>query len=189
MYRALMPIDTGKKRALAQVQAVKALPAASESVEVILLHVAGDDGGTEAVREMDAGELAVESLTGDLPVAAVETEVRRGEVAEEILAAADGNDADVIVLGGRKRSPMGSLIFGSISTDVLVNARRPVMITGDHLEAERDEAPLLGDEQDDVHETPRHDSDEPGPYRVPSGTERESPERRNPPEFSEDRSE
>lgn len=187
MYHVLVPIDTDEKRVLAQAQAVKALPAASESVEVTLLHVLGDDGrAPDAIRELDAGERAVEYLTGDLPVASLGTETRRGDVAEETLAAADDHDVDVIVLGGRKRSPMGSLIFGSVSTDVLLNARRPVMITGEYLDSERDDPPLLGDEQDEPHETPRHSSDEPGPYRVPAGTERDSPERRNPPDFSDE---
>lgn len=196
MYRVLMPIDGEEKRALAQSQAVMALPAASESVEVTLLHVS-DDGAPDTVRELDAGERAVEHLTGEPAVGALETEIRRGDVVEETLAAAATHDADVIVLGGRKRSPMGSLVFGSVSGDVLLNARRPVMVTGEHLESERADAPHLGHGQDAPRDTPRHRhrTDEPGPYRVPSGTERapgeqynpsEAREQQDPPEFGGD---
>lgn len=187
MYHVLMPIDTDEKRAHAQAQAVKALPDAAEAVEVTLLYVGEDDQTSGTLRELDAGERAVEFLTDDGPVATLETEIRQGDVAEEILDAAAAHDVDLIVLGGRKRSPMGSLVFGSVSTDVLTNARRPVMITGDYLQSERDQ-PLVGQEQDDVHETPRHSPDEPGPYHVPGGTEKRSGDKDKPPEYSDDQS-
>lgn len=54
-------------------------------------------------------------------------------VAEAILAAADEIDADQIIVGGRKRSPLGSVLFGSISQAVILDARRPVTVTGDTL--------------------------------------------------------
>lgn len=166
MYRVLMPIDTEGKRVLAQAQAVSALPTAAEAVEVTLLYVFDDEAQAEetSVRELPTGERAVEYLTGDRPVAEIETEGRWGDVAEEILDAARSHDIDVIVLGGRKRSPMGSLLFGSVSMDVLLNAERPVMITGEHLEDEREDT-LRGSDQNEPLETPGRS--ESGPENPP----------------------
>jgi nucleotide-binding universal stress UspA family protein len=69
----------------------------------------------------------------------VETATRWGDPAEQILQAADEIDADMIVLGGRKRSPLGSLLFGSVSQAVTLDATRPVVITGGSEEAEASE--------------------------------------------------
>lgn len=52
-------------------------------------------------------------------------------VAEAILAAASEIDADQIIVGGRKRSPLGSVLFGSITQQVILDADRPVTVTGD----------------------------------------------------------
>lgn len=62
---------------------------------------------------------------------------RRGEPAAEILRAAETMNADVILLGGRKRTPLGSLVFGSVSQSVLLDATMPVVITGGVGERER----------------------------------------------------
>lgn len=50
-----------------------------------------------------------------------------GEPAETILSATDGVDAHFLIVGGRKRSPVGKAIFGSTSQEVLLNADCPVV--------------------------------------------------------------
>jgi rubredoxin len=45
--------------------------------------------------------------------------------------------ANQIVLGGRKRSTLGALVFGSVSQDVTLNATQPVTITGGVEDLER----------------------------------------------------
>lgn len=157
MYHVLMAIDTGIKRVRAQAEAVIALPAASESVEVTLLHVFEDEAEESSIQQLTAGDQVIEYLTEERSVASLDTEIRSGDVAAEILDAAETHDVDALVLGGRKRSPMGSLLFGSVATDVLLHADRPVTITGDHLAEEREDSPLMGEEQDDLYESPRKD--------------------------------
>ncbi|CAN7595863.1 universal stress protein [Terrabacter sp. LjRoot27] len=47
--------------------------------------------------------------------------------AEEILAAASEVDADLVVIGVRRRSPVGKLVTGSTSQQVLLDASCPVL--------------------------------------------------------------
>lgn len=57
----------------------------------------------------------------------VRTVGRIGSPDDEILTAADDFDAQYIVVGGRKRSPVGKALFGSTTQAVLLNADRPVV--------------------------------------------------------------
>jgi nucleotide-binding universal stress UspA family protein len=53
--------------------------------------------------------------------------IESGEPSEEILAYANEHDVDQIVLGFRKRTPTGKLVFGSTAQDVLLSTARPVI--------------------------------------------------------------
>ena len=52
---------------------------------------------------------------------------RVGNVPREILDYAREQGAQYIVIGGRKRSPLGKAIFGSVSQAVIQQAARPVV--------------------------------------------------------------
>jgi len=60
----------------------------------------------------------------------VTTRSEGGDPAEIIVQVAREIDADLIVMGGRKRSSLGSLLFGSVSQAVILDTIRPVMMTG-----------------------------------------------------------
>lgn len=53
---------------------------------------------------------------------------RRGNPAEEIVAHADDTDASYIVIGGKRRSPAGKALFGSVTQSVLLDTDRPVLV-------------------------------------------------------------
>lgn len=53
---------------------------------------------------------------------------RMGKPAEEIVQYAGEQDARYIVLGSRKRTPIGKAVFGSVVQSVLLNADQPVVI-------------------------------------------------------------
>ncbi|SFR42840.1 universal stress protein [Halogeometricum limi] len=129
MFEVLMPIDGNEERGYAQAEAVAALPAAAE-ITVTLLHVFSDRDRAETTnpRQINGGRAAYERLTE--AEIGVEELVRVGDPATEILAAAKELNVDAVVLGGRKRSPLGSLLFGSVTQEVVLDADRPVTITG-----------------------------------------------------------
>ena len=136
MYTVLVPVDSSNARATAQAQAAANLPDAAESVEVQLLHVFGDPDTVATTDPTDVD--SVGRAFDRLAEAGVTTErlSRHGDPSTEILAAADDIDADMILLGGRKRSPLGSALFGSVSQQVTLDAERPVVVTGDAVERE-----------------------------------------------------
>lgn len=73
----------------------------------------------------DLFELATDRL-GDT-AERVETVIESGEPSQEILAVAEDRGVDQLVLGFRKRSPTGKLVFGSVAQDVLLSTSRPVV--------------------------------------------------------------
>lgn len=46
---------------------------------------------------------------------------------DEIVNYANKQNADYIVIGGRKQSPVGKALFGSVSQSILLDARQPVV--------------------------------------------------------------
>jgi len=52
----------------------------------------------------------------------------RGSPVDEIVAFADGVDADLIVVGSRGHGSVASALLGSVSRGILREARRPVLV-------------------------------------------------------------
>ena len=48
-------------------------------------------------------------------------------LAEDLLAAARKNEVDLLVIGLRRRSPVGKLVMGSTAQEILLNADCPVL--------------------------------------------------------------
>jgi nucleotide-binding universal stress UspA family protein len=71
------------------------------------------------------------SLKSELESAGVAHEVRQApdvlDPAEELITTADVNSAEFIVIGLRRRSPVGKLLLGSNAQRVLLDASCPVL--------------------------------------------------------------
>lgn len=137
MFTVVLATDGHEERVMVQARAIANYPCAADEVDVLVLHVVkevrSDEGG-----KIDMGEYAEmpESASRALEHFEVEgisarAQQRSGDPAEEIVRAAREEDADQIVLGGRKRSPVGKAVFGSVVQDVILEADRPVLTIND----------------------------------------------------------
>jgi nucleotide-binding universal stress UspA family protein len=137
MYRVLLPVHTNVERALSQANYVDSLAEEGTNVEAYVLFVfTGGERSTEMPEEMKQFDSptridAVRRTMDVLDDAGVEYHIQEdsGEVAQDIIDDAERLDADQIVLGGRKRSPAGKILFGSVTQEVLLNTDRPVTVT------------------------------------------------------------
>ncbi|MET8907362.1 universal stress protein [Micromonospora sp. NPDC004551] len=86
--------------------------------------------GAPVSAEMAAPE-AVRAMGERGAAAGVAVEVRQdahaGDLADEVVRVAEAVDASVIVIGLRRRSPVGKLIMGSAAQRILLDADRPVL--------------------------------------------------------------
>ena len=78
-----------------------------------------------------ADEDTVRDLVGRAAAAGVDVEVRQdahaGDLSDEVVRVAGAVDASVIVIGLRRRSPVGKLLMGSTAQRILLDADRPVL--------------------------------------------------------------
>jgi nucleotide-binding universal stress UspA family protein len=76
-------------------------------------------------------EASLEDARGQLAEAGVSVEVRQlvrgNEPAEDLIEVADSIGADLIVIGLRRRTPVGKLILGSNAQRILLDASCPVL--------------------------------------------------------------
>jgi nucleotide-binding universal stress UspA family protein len=88
--------------------------------------------GSELVVVHTAPDADIAELTKELEASGVPHEVRSAgddalDPAEELLRAAEASDAEFIVIGLRRRSPVGKLLLGSNAQRVLLDAACPVL--------------------------------------------------------------
>lgn len=138
MYRILLAIDRKEDRARRTAEMVASLPGSGE-IEAVVLNVfeeftATDDMGrvsSEDVYEESSLPNSVDVATELLEGTGIDTERRQehGDPAKIILDVAEEVDADCIAMSGRKRSPAGKVLFGSVTQSVLLSSDRPVLIS------------------------------------------------------------
>jgi nucleotide-binding universal stress UspA family protein len=95
---------------------------------VVNSHRGGDEFDGAASRKADK---AMEKVDALLAESGIEHEMRqmvRGmEPADDLVSIAEAKGADLIVIGLRRRSPVGKLILGSNAQRILLDAHCPVL--------------------------------------------------------------
>jgi len=128
MVRILLALDDNVGQARAQTDAIADVVEASAGAEVQVLHVFGDNPEGASVQQVEAVREAADRLRGfDVEVELLEAS---GSPADEIRKHAETYDVDQICVGGRKRSPTGKALFGSVTQDVILGTDRPVLVCG-----------------------------------------------------------
>lgn len=133
MYRILVVIDDENEHVVAQVDAIEKLITVSDEAVVYLLHVFTNNqpgASINQVRGVRTAKRRLESLGVE-----VRLEETSGDPAGEIVTYAEEFNVDQICVGGRKRSPTGKALFGSVTQDVILSTDRPVLVCGTKREA------------------------------------------------------
>lgn len=129
MLEILAAVDTSEQRAIAQADLIASLPAADSEVRVLLCHVFHDNPEGASIEQIPA----IQEIKHRLDDHGIEYEfrTRSGEPTTEILDTADEEDVDMLCLSGRKRSPAGKVLFGSVTQSVILGAEQPIMMVGE----------------------------------------------------------
>ena len=105
--------------------------ASLRSVPLVIVNVAFPRHGLHHQEQEDANNTALEKLEAELTAAGTEYSlvhpVGDYDPAEEILNVASDAEVELIVLGLRRRTPVGKMLLGSTAQRVLLQADCPVL--------------------------------------------------------------
>ena len=125
----LDPASLERVSVIAVVRPLAAVPFASDfGEEEHAVQRAEQDPASRSFRQaaQDAVERVAEELRDRVP--RVDTLVRAGTPADQIIRAADELEADLIVIGGRGKGAMEAIVLGSVAYRVLHHAPCPVLV-------------------------------------------------------------
>ena len=124
MTHILLAIDDDESRARMSAEHVAALDWGDE-VTVTVLHVFTENAEGATVSQIGSAREARDILE-DAGIETVLSETS-GSPAEQIVAYAGSEGADLICLAGRSRTPAGKAVFGSVSQSVMLDSEIPVL--------------------------------------------------------------
>lgn len=137
----LLAVGTNDKERAESLAATVADIAGPAGAHVVVLHVYTDGEYETVVNQLeyeakahpDPDEIAarnavVKKISDRLEDAGLDVEVRGrvGDHGDSIVALASESNADLVVVGGRSRSPTGKAVFGSTAQQVMLESPCPV---------------------------------------------------------------
>lgn len=134
MYRILLAADENEERTEAQTRAVRRLSENNTTLAVTLIHVFNAESGNRFTENAPLREQLPENVAAlqmQLEKMGYETDVvieTSNNIGNALVQTAGEIGADCIIVGGRKRSPVGKALFGSVAQHTILNADIPVMI-------------------------------------------------------------
>ncbi|WP_424002376.1 universal stress protein [Haloarcula salina] len=126
MYEIVAGIDKSEDRGRAIAESITEMPLDHSDVRVTLLHDFQDNPEGASVDQVASVRHARDILE-EVGIEVV-LEESSGEPADAILRLADDQDAEMIVVAGRKRTPTGKVLFGSVTQSVILGTDRPVLV-------------------------------------------------------------
>lgn len=136
--KILLPIDRDEERAASAADIVRTLGELGGTLHVTILNVRSKPDSSVSRRYENDEELydeeefptSVARVEEILASTNITIERRReyAEPAEKIIEVADEIEADQIVMSGRKQTPVGKVMFGSVTQSVLLNTDVPVTV-------------------------------------------------------------
>ncbi|WP_256301337.1 universal stress protein [Haloarchaeobius salinus] len=137
----LLAVGRGDRERVEALTATVTDIAGPAGATVVLAHVFGEDEyadvreklDIEPAAEVTADDVAerystVREIRATLADAGLDVVVRGGvgDYGDRVVELAGEEDADLVVVGGRSRSPTGKAVFGSTAQSVMLNAPCPV---------------------------------------------------------------
>ncbi|MBV0900270.1 universal stress protein [Haloarcula salina] len=126
MYEIVAGIDKSEDRGRAIAESITEMPLDHGEVRVTLLHDFQDNPEGASVDQV-ASVRHARKILEEVGIEVV-LEESSGEPADAILRLADEQDAEMIVVAGRKRTPTGKVLFGSVTQSVILGTDRPVLV-------------------------------------------------------------
>lgn len=96
---------------------------------LVIVHSAkgGDQDAATVMADRDALEALEQRLRGDGVEVVVRDFARGNEPAEDLIEVANSEKAELLVIGLRRRTPVGKLLMGSNAQRILLTADCPVL--------------------------------------------------------------
>jgi nucleotide-binding universal stress UspA family protein len=140
MMKILLPID-GSKSSLNAAKYVATMAKNSRSPTLVTLISVHDDAGLGHVKQFvaksvvddylrEVSEKELKAAQKILDVARIKHNmvIKRGHIAEEILALANKEKVDIIVMGAKGRSGFVDILMGSVAQRISSSAKQPVLL-------------------------------------------------------------
>lgn len=126
MYHVVMGVGEEVDQAVEQARAIIDLPRDAESIHVIIAYAFSFKRPNDNLTDLES----VQEVISIFDDADVEYDLRdtQAEPSEFVIEVAADVGADLICVGGRKRTPAGKVLFGSVSQQILFKSNRPVLV-------------------------------------------------------------